>query len=123
MKRFIVILVLMMSVLTSCLSESLPKGLYYSDTKDGMLYLQLDGHNDCTLFFEGQKECSAYYDIKQNEMILMGHAETKVSGRSCSWWFGGELGNGIIDGNSFKIQAQRLYSTAPEYYYITFRKH
>ena len=123
MKRLFAICGVMMLLLTSCSKDKITNGLYYSDTKDGMLYLQLEGGNDCTMFFEGCDENDGYYDIKGNEITLISNASIKINGRTSSWWFGGTLGNGIINGNSFKIQAQRVYTTTPEYLYITFHKH
>lgn len=113
----------MLLMLTACSKEHLSKGLYYSDTKDGMLYLQLSDHNECTLFFENGEENKCTYDIKGFEINLIGNASTKVNGRTSSWWFGGSLGTGIIDGDSFTIQTQRLFSDSIEVLYITFHKH
>ena len=50
-------------------------------------------------------------------------AETNLSGGTASWWFGGNLGAGIIKGDKFTIKAQRLYLTGLEYHYLTFNRH
>lgn len=109
--------------ISSCQKYSLSKGLYYADTKDGMIYLELMSGTDCVMFFQGSTEKDdGKYSISRGEITLRANANTKVGGRSVSWWFGGNLGTGIINGDSFKIQALRMYSTDLEYYYVTFYK-
>ena len=89
-----------------------------------MIYLELLSGTDCVMFFQGSSEKDdGYYSISKGEITLMANAKTKVGGRSVSWWFRGSLGTGIISGDSFKIQAQRMYSTELEYYYVSFYKH
>ena len=124
MKRLIAILAIALLSFTSCQKSILSKGLYYAETKDGMIYLELLSGTDCVMFFQGSSEKNdGYYSISKGEITLMANAKTKVGGRSVSWWFGGSLGTGIISGDSFKIQAQRMYSTELEYYYVSFYKH
>lgn len=123
MKKLLAICAVMLLMMTACSKEHLSKGLYYSDTKDGMLYLQLSDRNECTLFFENGEENKCTYYIKGSEIDLIGSAATKVNGRTSSWWFGGNLDAGVIDGDSFIIQTQRLCSDSIEVLYITFHKH
>lgn len=124
MKRLIAILAIALLSITSCQKSSLSRGLYYADTKDGMICLELMSGTDCVMFFQGSNEKDdGYYSISKGEITLLANAKTKVGGGSVSWWFGGSLGTGIINGDSFKIQAQRMYTADFKYYYVTFYKH
>ncbi len=124
MKKLLISLAIVLISVISCQKSTLSKGLYYADTMDGMIYLELMSGTDCVMFFQGSNDKDdGYYSISKGEITLMANAKTKVGGRSVSWWFGGSLGTGIINGDSFKIQAQRMYSTELEYYYLTFYKH
>ena len=124
MKKIVTTLAIILIALVSCQKSTLSKGLYFADTKDGIIYLELMSGTDCVMFFQGSNEKDdGYYSISKGEITLMANAKTKVGGRSVSWWFGGSLGTGIINGDSFKIQAQRMYTADLEYYYVTFYKH
>ncbi len=122
MKRlFFVIASLILAI--SCQKDNLSKGLYFTDTNDGIIYVELLGGNDCLIFFQGQQKDNGYYNITKGEINLMGQAKTTINGRSISWWFGGSLGPGKITGNTFYIQGQRVSGTSIEYKYMTFYKH
>ena len=121
MKRLFVALLITLLSITSCQKYNLSKGLYFADTKDGIIFLELMGGTDCVMYFQGGNEKEdGYYDISEGEIELYAHAETNLSGGTASWWFGGNLGAGIIKGDKFTIKAQRLYLTGLEYHYLTF---
>lgn len=88
-----------------------------------MLYLELQSGEDCVMFFQGGNKENCTYKISKGEIDLLGHASIKIDGRTRSWWFGGNLGKGVISGDSFKIQSQRMFTSDLEYYYLTFYKH
>ena len=123
MKRFLIALTALLLAATSCQRQSLPKGMYIADTKDGVLYLQLMSNHECSMQFAGNKAEDCSYWISGNEIDLIAHAHVDVRGRDVTWWFGGSLGKGTIVGETFTIQSQRLYSSdVVEYIYITFKK-
>lgn len=110
--------------LISCQKSTLSKGLYFADTQDGIIYLELNRGTDCVMFFQDSDyKDNGYYRILKNEITLIASAKTKVNGKSVSWWFGGSLGTGIINSDRFIIKAQRMSSAKLEYYYLTFYKH
>ena len=124
MKRILSTIVIILVSLVSCQKSTLSKGLYFADTQDGIIYLELMSGTDCVMFFQGSDDkYEGYYSISKEEITLIANAKTKVNGKSVSWWFGGSLGTGIINGESFKIQAERMYSVNSDYYYLTFYKH
>lgn len=124
MKKCLISIVVILLSFVSCQKSTLSRGLYFADTKDGMIYLELMSGTDCVMFFQGSNEKDdGYYSISKGEITLIANAKTKADNKSVSWWFGGSLGTGIIYGDSFKIQAQRMYSANLEYYYLTFYKH
>lgn len=124
MKRILSTIVIILVSLVSCQKSTLSKGLYFADTQDGIIYLELMSGTDCVMFFQGSHDkYEGYYSISKEEITLIANAKTKVNGKSVSWWFGGSLGTGIINGESFKIQAERMYSVNSDYYYLTFYKH
>ena len=122
MKRLLILGALICLACTSCTKNNITTGLYFADTKDGLLYIELKSGNDCVLFFQGCDKMEGSYKISGNEIDLIGHASVKVQNITSSWWFGGSLGKGIISDGSFRIQSQRTFRD-PEYYYLTFYKH
>ena len=122
-KRLIVSLAILLLTVVSCQLDSLPKGMYMADTKDGVLYLQLMSNHECSLQFAGGKSKDGSYWISGDEIDLIANVHVDVGGRDVSWWFGGSLGKGTIVGDTFTIQSQRLYSSDKvEYINLTFRK-
>jgi hypothetical protein len=122
MKRLGLLLVATFLVI-SCQKESLPNGLYCANTVDGTICVELQGKNNCIAYFlGGDKPDEGKYFISDGEIDLITHASITKGGKSVSWWFGGNLGKGIISGSSFTIQAQRLWLTNIERSYITFYK-
>ncbi len=122
MKRLIIVLATLFLAL-SCQKSTLSKGLYFTDTSDGIIYIELLRGDDCLVFFQGQEKDNGYYKIAKGEINLMGQAKTTSNGRSISWWFGGSLGPGKINGNTFYIKGMRTSGTKIEYKYMTFYKH
>lgn len=122
MKKLLLVLSSILLLASSC-QKQLSKGLYFADTEDGIIYLELMKGKDCIMFFQGEKEESCTYYISDGQIDLMGHATININGYTNSWWFGGSLGKGIINGDSFKIQAQRMCKPGLEYKYLTFYKH
>ena len=115
--------ILTLLLVTSCQKDTLSKGLYYADTPDGLLYLELMSGHNCVMFFQGGQKSQCSYFISHGEIDLIGDAKIQIGSRTVSWWFGGSMGKGVINGNSFRIQGQRLYRLDPEYRYLTFYKH
>lgn len=123
MKRFLIAITALLLTTASCQLNSLPKGMYMADTKDGVLYLQLMSNNECSMQFAGNKSKDGSYWLSGNEIDLIANAHIDVRGHDVTWWFGGSLGKGIISGETFTIQSQRLYSIdLVEYIYLTFKK-
>ena len=122
MKNLIVLLAVAILGI-SCQKESLSTGLYYANTVDGTICIELQGKNKCITYFQGgDKPDEGTYHISNGEIDLMTHASITVNGKTRSWWFGGDLGKGTISGSSFTIQAQRVWNIDIERLYITFRK-
>lgn len=76
MKKYLILL-LTLCFLTSCQKYSLSKGLYFADTPDGMLYLELQSGHDCIMFFQGENKEEGSYWISNGEINLISHATVK----------------------------------------------
>lgn len=95
----------------------------------GTLHMYLDERNnrtdqmqDLRIVSHGTLQVCRYYRFIDGEIEIMGHAKKRVGNSSISWWFGGLLGRGKINGNTFYIQGQRMASINLEYHYLTFYK-
>lgn len=119
LKRLLGLFLLVLSIV-SCQKDKLQKGLYYANTVDGMLYVELQKGGDCVLFFQGGEENDGRYDMSKGKITVLGHTSIKIDNVEYSWWF---YDKGTINGDSFKVQVQRTYSTKYEYHYLTFYKH
>lgn len=123
MKRYLIISIALLLAFTACTKDTLTRGLYFADTMNGMLYLELQTNDKAVMFFQGGEKEECKYKISKGQIDLLGSARITINGRTRSWWFGGALGKGTIKDGSFTIKSQRLYSPELEYYYLTFYKH
>lgn len=80
MKRFLLAITLIVATAVSCQIESLDKGLYTANTKDGTLFLELKGNHECVMFFDGNEKKDCSYWISGDEIDLIASAVMKVSG-------------------------------------------
>lgn len=123
MKRYLIISIALLLTFTACTKDTLTRGLYFADTMDGMLYLELQTNEKAVMFFQGGEKEECKYKISKGQIDILGYASTKINGYTHSWWFGGALGKGTIKDGSFTIKSQRTYGPNFEYHYLTFYKH
>lgn len=126
MKRLSILLALVSTILvTGCSKFSKVQGLYYSDTPDGMLYIDFQKGGDCYLFFQGEKRKKCpYYKKNDSELEIIGMASVTQNKHTHTCCFGGALGNGIIfDDGSIHFKTQWI-TEAPDliYRYLVFYK-
>ncbi len=106
MKRSLILISFILLLCGCQKMETRMQGKFYTDTVDGMLYLELLASDGCVAYFSGAEEDGGYWHILDDDVISVTVSpEIKKSSSIIQYWISG---NGkIIDANTFSVPATR----------------
>ena len=106
MRRLLIFMSLILLLCGCQKLETRMQGKFYTDTVDGMLYLELLAGDGCVAYFSGGEEDGGYWHVLEDNVISVTVSpEIKKSSSIVQYWISGR--GKIINADSFSVSATR----------------